>query len=148
MHDRWTKENIDRVASLASQGFTAAAIAQQLDVSRNAVIGLCHRRNIRLARSMKPAVKPRTEVSKPQKTVFYPPKFKQDSKGLIGDALWAGKGISVLEAGNNACRWPLAGENCCGQPIARGSYCARHSMISSSGKLPALKVNYIAWKGR
>lgn len=44
----WTVERIEEVRRLAKEGFPASKIAQRFRVSRNAVIGLCHRRGIKL----------------------------------------------------------------------------------------------------
>ena len=56
-------------------------------------------------------------------------------KGVMGDALFAGKGIPLGQATDHTCRWPLGksateGHQVCGQPTARGSYCQNHSEMA------------------
>lgn len=87
------------------------------------------------------------------KTIFRPKKFKYEpskniSHGIIGDSLWAGQGISVMEATPLHCRWPKGVRDgkqmCCGEfAFGSSSYCPEHQAISTSGKPPA--VSYVNW---
>ena len=55
MARRWTEARIARVRSMVARNRPTAEIARALGVSRNAIIGLCHRNGIGLGRGETPA---------------------------------------------------------------------------------------------
>jgi GcrA cell cycle regulator len=132
MSFQWTGDLVGEVATYLKQGLSAAQIAAQLGISRNAVIGKVHRdgilSGIGFARSLGDPLTPK-HVSK-QRT----PKPPRPFKPVIIDTLpyqVVGKPMLMLAA--QECRWVLSdvepGEThlFCGSPTEAGcSYCDAH----------------------
>lgn len=128
VHAHWvdldpdTKETVVRY--YASQGLTAAAIATEMDTTKNAVLGLCHRRKIAIGADV-PVTAFSARVARP---VF--------ARGKeVDNSTWEPLGPTTSSPTRHQCRWPVgeatgSAQMFCGMPRARQSYCADHAKMA------------------
>ena len=130
----WTDERKELVRDLWAQGFTATEVARQLGgVSRNAVIGLCHRNDFRQGKR-RAAPMPKPEPLPPPCHVR-----GRNRKACVIDHVLptptpstpgAFLGLPLWQLREDQCRWPHGDGPFvfCGQPKERGgtAYCAEH----------------------
>jgi len=119
----WTAERKALVRRLWERGFTATQIANRLDieVTRNAVIGLVHRN--RWGHGMIPKDKPRKpsprkHATRPASRLVLPPRQPVPAEGL-----------TIFDLREHHCRWPEGDRppfQYCGQDKVGPSYCAAH----------------------
>jgi GcrA cell cycle regulator len=130
----WTDERLDLLKKLWSEGLSASQIAAQLGggVSRNAVLGKCHRLGlVREASTKAPAVgssvrrqepsspvpipiplegrRPEQQASTPRTSTASHEPAKQPEMGvLLRDASSPDPaGLTIMELRESMCRWPL-----------------------------------------
>jgi GcrA cell cycle regulator len=125
----WTDERKELVRDLWAQGYSAGEIAQRLKpkVTRNAVIGLCHRNKFphgqrRTAPMSSPEpLPPACFVREEPKSPTLPRPRPQPPEFL---------GLPLHKLSDSQCRWP-EGDGpfvFCGQPVTLGRpYCADHN---------------------
>jgi hypothetical protein len=152
----WTSFDDKRLRQLAPN-HTAFEISEQMpERSRNSIIGRCSRLGIKLGRASNAFIhnfkmesgRSRNRIIDASvngaKPVLHfdsvtPTKRSGDGRGLIGDSLWAGEGISLMQAGFGNCRWPYEGTaldgnpKCCGEPSGANSLCPKHDAIAHIG---------------
>jgi GcrA cell cycle regulator len=124
----WTDERVALLKRLWGEGKTAAEIASELGgITRNAVIGKAHR--LKLSNRVSPIQqnkKPTAPVAKP--VVMVEKKIRQTLEQDNNRT-----GISMLELGNQMCRWPFGDPreekfSFCGDGCVPGlPYCDRHA---------------------
>lgn len=124
----WNAELDERLRILAPD-YSAAQIAAMLGVSRNAVIGRCHRRNIALAGAQKKAAARRAEAKlrpprrerkvqiKREKDMIAPdgadPSVyislaeRREAAMVAPSADWQPARIGLMDLREDTCRWPL-----------------------------------------
>jgi hypothetical protein len=155
MSVKWPDDIVEFIRASAAEKKSAREIEAELGLkgyvsTRNAVIGLCHRRGIKLCsndRARKPRAvdggkRPRsravvststteTIVTLPAKPpVMKFPEFEFASK----------QPVSMAELKEGICRWPLGGFAArppylyCGAPALAGCYCLQHRQISNKCK--------------
>lgn len=134
----------ETVRRMAAEGHSASTIAKAAGKTRNAIIGYCHRRGIKLAPSRAPRPRPTEPRAKAERKT--PPvagrirdlqalaRGEVKLKDASADPSWPqpldGIGIPFIESRPSHCRRPTWGAaertgNICGQPAAPGSsYCA------------------------
>lgn len=113
----WTKERVERLKELWSQGLSASAIAVELgEVTRNAVIGkarrleLPNRAAVRVIRRKPRPIRP---------TPVYDPRY-----------------VRLPDLGRNMCKWPIGDPRhddfhfCGGDTQTGASYCDHHCTIA------------------
>lgn len=113
----WQPEQIDMVRSLVAEKLTAAQIGAKLGVTRNAIIGICHRRGIALN-------KPAQQYTKTGLLIERKPTKVSGSRRLL-----------LLDLKRSHCRYPdddrdaRTGQHTfCGRTKRNGySYCAEHA---------------------
>jgi len=119
-----SQETIDRVSALAAESLSAAKIGAELGLSRNAIIGICARRGIKLNGFPKPkAPRPRPDkiiqLRRHRACKVYLVIPDEQRTDLIG----------ILDLTLTTCHWPI-GERpimFCGRETVEGkSYCANH----------------------
>lgn len=110
----WTPERIKILKKAWQQGKSASAIARDLGVSKNAVIGKMHRLNL----------------SEKVKKVAQEVETKKEAYILPQN------GVQLLDLKTNSCRWPI-GEptdsdfHFCGHEVVSGKpYCAKHCALA------------------
>ena len=133
----WTDERIEQVRTLwQDDKRTATQIAAVLgDVTRNAVIGIIHRRRgewtgdrANAVKHKAPKIRGKVSIpkAKPKPVVPEPPVTLED-----------GSNITVMTLTANTCRWPIGtpgepGFHFCAAYADRGkSYCEAHGAIAS-----------------
>lgn len=160
-NSQWTVDRDQELSRLVSQSLSALQIAEQLQVTRNMVIGRAHR--LRLAWNNKRGRRRKTPlltIPNPPKIISQPLIDPPPRKKLAGacapkvhldvckkplpkrfSGLFDGKGISWLEKSISGCCWPFEGRArdgaplCCGQESVIGrSYCEPHAHISRNGQ--------------
>jgi GcrA cell cycle regulator len=133
----WTAERIELLRSLFASGFSSRAIALEIGVSRNAVIGKISRLKLNSSEGRRSVTKsePKVRRSASQQSIM---------KALRADAHSSAKAVpvpnsrrcSLLELTNQTCRWPIsnaADVECwfCGNESVEGlPYCAGHARIA------------------
>lgn len=154
---RWNAERTENLRSLVAQGKSAAVIASEIGMTRNAVIGKCHRMGLALiAKGGKPkACKPyvRKKSTRGPRTKQYPQHsraqrlvarkktlaelFKLDALcDLPPDQSPLAKTILELIDSTSECRFPVttpAGDPqlFCACDVVEGfPYCARHCLVA------------------
>ena len=143
----WTNERIALLKTLFERGRTCREMAYEIGVSRNAVIGKLARLNLTRGRG---ARIPRAE-RRANATPHRPRGARQlqlllkerveRGAGALPPAIDAlpipeGPGCSLLELGNDTCRWPI-GDNsaaailfCGNTPVGGLPYCAGHARLA------------------
>ena len=138
----WTKEEIDIAIKLAKKGMKATEIATHLNGrTRNAVIGLLHRRKIMISvfrpksYLKRPPRGPRKKPSLPQPKIKKEPEKKKQLIDNAIDYLFEKKvdfvkygKTEITNAHSSQCRW-IDGEDTivCGEPIVKNSaWCKDH----------------------
>ena len=146
--DTWTAERIAQLKSGFSAGLSCAQIADEIGVSRNAVIGKLNRLGLSRGRGpAAPRVRNGVSVRRPQvltqrlvlKALF--------ASAPVADDVVSAEPCSLLNLAPRKCRWPIGGAataafTFCGNITIDGmSYCAGHARMAyrgSSGRLQAV----------
>jgi len=135
----WTAERIAQLKSGVGAGLSCSQIANEIGVSRNAVIGKLNR--LGLSRGRGPAA-PRARngvsVRRPQvltqrlvlKALF--------ASAPVADDIVSSEPCSLLNLAPRKCRWPISGATAdftfCGNTTVDGmSYCAGHARMAYRG---------------
>jgi GcrA cell cycle regulator len=140
----WTEERLELLKSRFAQGLTCREIADDIGVSRNAVIGKLSRLNLTRERTgeaprptRKDAPKGRRRGSVPRlqyrilQAVYAEPEAPADDRKIAN-----GHSCSLLELSEERCRWPIstpgAEDFCfCGNtPVEGLPYCPGHSRLA------------------
>jgi GcrA cell cycle regulator len=140
----WTEERLELLKSRFAEGLTCREIADDIGVSRNAVIGKLSRLNLTRERgaeaprpARKDAPKGRRRGSVPRlqyrilQAVYAEPLAQADDEPIAN-----GHCCSLLELSEERCRWPIstpgAEDFCfCGNtPVEGLPYCPGHSRLA------------------
>jgi len=137
----WTTERIELLKTHFAAGLSCREIANEIGVSRNAVIGKLSRLN--LTREKKPMSRResvKTDRSRSVPRLQYRMLRKAFSEALpldeSQDTILSEKHCSLLELSEQRCRWPInsPGEEgfcfCGNQPLGSLPYCAGHSRLA------------------
>ena len=136
----WTPERTETLRTMYAGGSSASEIARTLGgVTRNAVIGKCHRlgltnnrsRAIETQRQAKALTKPSAPVCVSLAAVITRP-LTDPGLPPFPEPLTA----TARDAGRGQCRWPIGDPQdddygCCGRSAA-GRYCATHEAMGRS----------------
>ena len=140
----WTDELIERMRELAVSGLSYHAIADELGISKNAVIGKCHRLNIASQHVFKPGGerkgqrKRAPQVRRPQ-TPLPPLPLRvpiRDAPKPIIAAPQKAVAAAFLARKSEPCCWPIgnpgtSGFRYCDEPSIGGKpYCLTHYSIA------------------
>ncbi|HXX07527.1 MAG TPA: GcrA family cell cycle regulator [Pseudolabrys sp.] len=146
--ETWTTLRIEQLKSGVIAGLSCAQIANEIGVSRNAVIGKVNR--LGLSRGRNPAApRPRRERSIPRVlTQRLALRALFTSEPIAADVVSA-EPCSLLNLAPHKCRWPINGVDTvdfifCGNTTVDGmSYCAGHARIAyrvSSNRPQAIRA--------
>ena len=146
-HPTWTEQRLERLKAHFQAGLTCRQIADDIGVSRNAVIGKLSRLNLTRGNNddaSRPAAKAAKAAARERRLgkrtkpaiqllrVIYP-----EPLPAIDDApIHADQCCSLLELSAQKCRWPIntpgAADFCfCGnQPLEGLPYCAGHTRLA------------------
>jgi GcrA cell cycle regulator len=129
-HTAWPEWRTERLRELmAPRNLTAQQIAIELGITRNAVIGKCHR--LKLPLPMRPAAAPERKRKPRLKPIWKP----RPAPAVTVCAPVAGA-VSMIDLTSQTCRWPLWEDDraprlyCGAQVITGGSYCREHSGLA------------------
>lgn len=133
--DQWTDERVQALRDLWSAGLSAAAVARELGVSRNAVLGKVHRLALGPRRQGRPPKPRRAERRRP--AVERAPEAKLRARRTIdaADAVGGPLVARLEDLAPRTCHWPFGDPKdddfgFCGRPSERGGYCAPHAARS------------------
>jgi GcrA cell cycle regulator len=140
----WTDERLERLKSRFAAGLTCRQIADDIGVTRNAVIGKLNRLNLMREKgadaprpARKEAARGRRAKSVPRLQYQLLQKLYAEPQPAAGDELIHDEHrCSLLELSEQKCRWPIStpGEKdfCfCGNPPLKGlPYCTGHSRLA------------------
>ena len=139
----WTEERLERLKSGFAAGLTCREIADDIGVSRNAVIGKLSRLHLTRDKGDGPPRPPRKEATKGRRRGSVPRLQYQMLKALYAEpqaALEApidtGHACSLLELSEQRCRWPISspGEKdfcfCGNTPVDGLPYCPGHTRLA------------------
>ncbi|MCC6888807.1 MAG: GcrA-like regulator [Hyphomicrobiales bacterium] len=140
----WTPERVDRLRNSVNAGLTCSQIADEIGVTRNAVIGKIHRLGIgpgrrpaALAKRMRnaPAQMRPTRIARIMRVLAAAPSLPSFPSQDEAPAE-QGSRCSLLELACGHCRWPIGDPNkadfgFCGHDAVAGlSYCAGHARLA------------------
>jgi GcrA cell cycle regulator len=138
----WTVERLELLKSRFADGLSCRQIADDIGVSRNAVIGKLNRLNLTREESGDPQRTGRKEAAKGGRRGSLPRLQFQMLQALYDEPSVADEPIhnecccSLLELSEQKCRWPIstpgADDFCfCGNPPVEGlPYCPGHSRLA------------------
>jgi GcrA cell cycle regulator len=144
LRETWTAERVAQLRSGVGAGLSCAQIANEIGVSRNAVIGKINR--LGLSRGRNPAAPRRNSASgrRPQvltqrlvlKALF--------TSAPVADDVVSSEPCSLLNLAPRKCRWPISGATAaftfCGNTTVEGmSYCAGHARMAYRGSSERLQ---------
>lgn len=132
----WTDERVAEVSRMMSERMSASQIAAQMGVTRNAVIGIAHRRKLAFARwhgqhNLPNAQNPKKERRPYVRKTAIPPPLKLVDVDLR-QADVEPRHITLLELTEDDCKYPFGDGpfTFCALPIYDGCYCAGHFMLT------------------
>ena len=138
----WTAERLELLKNRFEAGLTCRQIADDIGVSRNAVIGKLSRLNLTRDGEVRPPPRKRAAKGQPPKTG---PRLQyQMLKALYGEPQPAvddepihnGHCCSLLELSEERCRWPISTPGladfcfCGNTPLQGLPYCAGHTRLA------------------
>jgi GcrA cell cycle regulator len=140
----WTDERIELLKSRFAAGLTCRQIADDIGVSRNAVIGKLNRLNLTREKSGDKQRPPRKETPKGRRRGSVPRLQYQMLQKLYAEPQATAyeapipneHACSLLELSEQSCRWPIstpgAADFCfCGNPPLKGlPYCTGHTRLA------------------
>ena len=138
--ETWTAERVAQLKSGVIAGLSCAQIANEIGVSRNAVIGKINR--LGLSRGRNPAVpRPRRGVSirRPQVLTQQLVLKALFASGPVAEEVVSSEPCSLLNLAPRKCRWPIGSVGTvdftfCGNTTLDGvSYCAGHARMAYRG---------------
>ena len=134
----WTSERVELLKTHFEAGLTCREIADQIGVTRNAVIGKLSRLNLNREKAAAPA--PKSVAREPRRRAASRLRRQILRSVAIGQPIEApihnGHCCSLFELSERTCRWPIstpgAPDFCfCGNPPIDGlPYCAGHSRLA------------------
>jgi GcrA cell cycle regulator len=138
----WTDERLELLKSRFAAGLTCRQIADDIGVSRNAVIGKLSRLNLTRDGEVRPP--PRKRAAKGQRPKSGPRLQYQMLKALYGEPqpvaddepIHNGHCCSLLELSEDRCRWPISTPGladfcfCGNTPLQGLPYCAGHTRLA------------------
>lgn len=136
----WTTERIELLKGHFAAGLSCREIANEIGVSRNAVIGKLSRLN--LTREKKPTVRRENARSERSRSVprlqyrILRKVFAEVPPGDDGQSIHSEQHCTLFELSEERCRWPInsPGESdfcfCGNQPVEGVPYCAGHARLA------------------
>lgn len=139
----WSPERVEQLKSLIGAGYSCRQIAEEIGVTRNAVIGKVNRLGLSRPKGVPAASRDATE----RKRAPWRPKILTQQALLLrlppeplprleDISIFDGRGCSLLELSAGKCRWPInepGAENFCfcgNTPLEGFPYCAGHARIA------------------
>jgi GcrA cell cycle regulator len=136
----WTTELVELLKSHFAAGLSCREIANEIGVSRNAVIGKLSRLNLTREKTLKPR-RDNDGRSRPKSVPRLQYRmlrklFKEAEPAESDQTVQSEQHCSLLELSEERCRWPIShpGEKdfcfCGNRPLESLPYCAGHSRLA------------------
>ena len=136
----WTTELVELLKSHFAAGLSCREIANEIGVSRNAVIGKLSRLNLTREKTLKPR-RDNDGRSRPKSVPRLQYRmlrklFKEAEPAESDQTIESKQHCSLLELSEERCRWPIShpGEKdfcfCGNRPLESLPYCAGHSRLA------------------
>ncbi|MGA2054816.1 MAG: GcrA family cell cycle regulator [Bradyrhizobium sp.] len=136
----WTTELVELLKSHFAAGLSCREIANEIGVSRNAVIGKLSRLNLTREKTLKPR-RDNDGRSRPKSVPRLQYRmlrklFKEAEPAESEQTVQSEQHCSLLELSEERCRWPIShpGEKdfcfCGNRPLESLPYCAGHSRLA------------------
>jgi GcrA cell cycle regulator len=142
-HQKWTSERVDQLRTCVNAGLTCSQIADEIGVSRNAVIGKIHRLGLSQGNSAEasalrrpPRVRPRMTPRQIVHAIFTEPRRVAEMEVVEVGCVESADRCSLLELAHGKCRWPINDPTdedfafCGNDAVAGMSYCAGHVRLA------------------
>jgi GcrA cell cycle regulator len=139
----WTDERIELLKSRFAAGLTCREIADDIGVSRNAVIGKLSRLNLTREKGRDTAKPAREDAAKGRHPRSVPRQQYRILKAVYGEPPPAaderipnGQQCSLLELSEQRCRWPISTPGfadfrfCGNAPVEGLPYCTGHTRLA------------------
>jgi GcrA cell cycle regulator len=139
----WTEERVERLKSRFAAGLTCREIANDIGVSRNAVIGKLSRLNLTREKGRDTGDPTRADAAKGRRPRSVPRLQYQMLKAVYGkpppaadEPIPNGHWCSLLELSEQRCRWPISTPGladfcfCGNTPVEGLPYCAGHTRLA------------------
>jgi len=138
----WTAESVELLKSRFDAGYSCREIAQEIGVSRNAVIGKIFRLNLsrpKNVRAIRSERVPSPRVRRPRifgqrqilMALYAEPQPAAEEVAIVN-----GQRCALLELSQEKCRWPISNPGaadfwfCGNRPVKGLPYCAGHVRIA------------------
>lgn len=132
---KWDEARIRQLKSLVDEGLNGSEIGDLMGVSRNSIIGKCHRLrfvlrgNEKRQRSYEQTRKPARRRPQIRPKLVKKFEIKYEKKPL--SEVFSGKGVPIVDLEYHHCRWPKEEITYCGKRRMTGSsYCPEHEWLS------------------
>jgi GcrA cell cycle regulator len=146
----WTDERVESLKKLWADGLSASQIANELgNVTRNAVIGKVHRLGLSGRAKSPSSAAPRQRKPRTHSIMRVRPQMRgntalalayeleqEPEPELIENIIPIGQRCTLLELGEDKCRWPIGDPGssefffCGGKPSEGLPYCGFHSRVA------------------
>jgi GcrA cell cycle regulator len=147
----WTTERVELLRSYVTAGLTCLQIAQEIGVSRNAVIGKLNRLGLKGpprarshdSRGRRPRGPGAFSQRRLLRAIYAEPPF---AAGATEPAVVSANPCTLLELNCRTCRWPIGEADAkdftfCGNSVVAGlSYCAGHARMAYRPSTPPAGV--------
>jgi GcrA cell cycle regulator len=142
LRETWTAERVAQLKDGVNAGLSCAQIANDIGVSRNAVIGKINRLGLgRGRRPAAPRLRDEGTIRRPQVLTQRLMLRALFSSAPIAEDVVSSEPCSLLNLASGKCRWPISGIDAveftfCGNTTLEGmSYCAGHARMAYRGSL-------------
>lgn len=122
----WTEKELEVIRSMSAEGYSTKKIGEAFGVTKNVIIGVCHRRGIKLTKTTYRKFE-RDTAANAGLTYHKKPEFRLPKEIALNYVPKSSRAIGLLDLQDSDCRFPHDGPSghvFCGQPAAPGaSYC-------------------------
>jgi GcrA cell cycle regulator len=138
MAKRWSEEQIEQIRQWRRDGISCGRIAEMLETSRNAIIGLCRREEIPAPSIIREQAKnsKKRKRSKRERASWKQRRKKMGTLPETPPEPPTARHLDIMALTSRTCRWPLwdapdGPRTYCGaETQGEGPYCAYHTSLA------------------